>query len=204
MLRDQGFTLMEVMIATFIMAILSVMGTTLLGNVLETRDQVEAAVGEVQELQLAHAIIREDMGQLSPRQTRDEFGELQPVSFLGGDLVTRERLLAFVRNGHIAPGEAVRAPTLQYVEYLLIDNQLIRRTRYRLDAAPQTPVRDRVLLTSVEDLRVEFSNGVTWLEEWTLKETGGEPQVLPSAIAFEFTLPKFGSIRTVFATPAGY
>ena len=41
---DSGFTLIEVLVATFIMSVLSVMGVSMLTNTLRTRDQVEVVV----------------------------------------------------------------------------------------------------------------------------------------------------------------
>ena len=40
---DSGFTLIEVLVATFIMSVLSVMGVSMLTNTLRTRDQVEVS-----------------------------------------------------------------------------------------------------------------------------------------------------------------
>ena len=200
---DSGFTLIEVLVATFVMAILSAMGVALLSNTLRARDQIEQVADEIQQLELARAIIKEDVSQLVNRRVRDAYGELKPYSFEAYMDFDPDKVMSFVRNGHLAPGVDDSAPSLQYVEYHFIEGNLVRRSQYRLDATPQTPTQDRIVLSNVSKLRVSFHNGSDWVQSWA---TGGGEGVYawPSAIEFVFESQRFGQLNMTFLTPGGY
>jgi len=201
---DSGFTLIEVLVATFIMSVLSVMGVSMLTNTLRTRDQVEVVVERVQQIELARAVLKNDFTQITDRRVREEYGELQRFAFQAGVGLEPDLLMSFVRNGHVAPGIDETGPTLQYVEYLYRDEDLIRRTRFRLDASPGMAVRERVVLAGVKDLRVSFNDGAAWVDEWLGFGGEGGDANTPRAIALEFSTDRYGEMRWAFMTPEGY
>jgi hypothetical protein len=80
---------------------------------------------------------------------------------------------------------------LVYVEYLVRDQSLIRRTRRALDPLPDTVMSERVLLSGLSNPRMQFYDGVRWLDAWT----GLQSAAAPRAIAFEAQTPVHGVIR---------
>lgn len=204
MMREAGFTLVEVMVATFIMAILSVMGVAMLSNTLDARRTIEAVVEDVEELELARAIIRQDLAQIVNRRARDPFGTRAVSAFEGGTDLSDGRLMSFVRTGHEWPGVSGVRSRLQFVTYRYEDGSLVRESRAFVDAAPDPVTHSRVLLENLEKLDVRFRVRNTWSDVYevvTASNTG--PVSAPAAVALYFVHPRFGEIETVLLTVSG-
>ena len=199
-----GFTLIEVLVATFIMAVLSTIGVIMLTNTLRAQDHLEAVAEEIQSLELARAVIKDDMSQLSLRRTRNEFGERENRPFVGDGALGRGRLMGFVRNGHRTPGLEVRSSTLQRVEYFVENDALIRRSSAFVDVAEGTAIRDKVLLRDLKNVKATFSDDGKWADFWSPGETRQTAEALPSAVALSFETVRYGDIRLVFLTPRGF
>ncbi len=202
---EQGFTLVELMVATFITAILAMMGSAMLGDTLRARGDVEALVSDVEDLQLARAIIRRDLAQLVDRRAKDEFGSRARGPFEGGLDLRDDILISFVRTGHVLPGTDIAGSQLQYVRYLYRDGKLIRQTRAFVDAGPDPFVHEQVLLNGLSDLRVQFRFGDGWRDFWetTGPAVSAAPRA-PTAVRFDLEHSRFGRIETVFLTVVGY
>ncbi|MEM7767125.1 MAG: type II secretion system minor pseudopilin GspJ [Pseudomonadota bacterium] len=201
--RDAGFTLVEVMIATFIMAILTAMGSMLLRDAIGARDGVETVVEEIQGLTLARSILKTDLAQIMRRDVRGEYGEPSEQVFSGGDLLSGNSIMAFVRNGRHTVGRTSEGSTLEYVAYTMDDGNLVRRSRAIIDAVPGTPWVERILLTDVPDLEARFLSETGWVETWDARGQGAGNR-LPGAVELTFTHPRFGDLRAVMLTVEGY
>lgn len=204
MSEESGFTLVEVMVATFIMAILSAMGIAMLSNTLEARESLEAVVEDVEELQLARAIIRQDLAQIVNRRARDPYGTRAVAAFEGGVDVSDGRLMSFVRTGHDLPGVSGERSRLQYVTYAYRQGALLRESRAFVDAAPDPQTHSRTLLAGLDGVEVRFRVGDAWndVHEVTAAANTG-PVPAPPAVSFLIEHPRFGEIETVFLTLAG-
>ena len=135
-LIQRGFTLTEVLIALFIFSLIAAGSIYALRLGIEAADQFELGDARVRQLQHARILIKEDLAQLAQRRTRNEFGLATPGSFFGGRLIGQrpqrgegDILFALVRYGWRNPDYAAPRPSLQYVEYVQIEDRLVRRTR---------------------------------------------------------------------------
>lgn len=201
MTREAGFTLVEVMVAVFIMAIVTAMGATLISDAVRTRDQVGAVTSDVEALQLARALLKRDLAQIVDRRARGPYGDPAPSAFEGGTDLDGEALMRFVRGGVETPGSG-EGSRLQAVDYRFEDGALIRRTRAHVDEVPDMPVRERVLLEGIERLDVRFLTRGGWTDAWGGQ--AGAPGVAPLAVELALTHRRFGEIEAVFLTPEGY
>ncbi|NBC20670.1 MAG: type II secretion system minor pseudopilin GspJ [Alphaproteobacteria bacterium] len=204
MTGESGFTLIEVMVATFIMAILSAMGIAMLSNTLEAREEIETVVADVEELQLARAIIRQDLAQLVNRRARDPYGTRQASAFEGGLDPTGERLMSFVRTGYTLPGVAGRRSRLQHVTYFYRQGTLVRQSRAFVDAAPDPAKHSRILIDGLDSLNVSFRSGNGWSDVFeAATPTNAGPVPAPPAVRLDFSHDRFGPVECVFLTVAG-
>ncbi len=204
MTREAGFTLVEVMVATFIMAILSAMGIAMLSNTLEARKTIESVVEDVEDLELARAIIRQDLAQIVNRRARDPYGTRAVSAFEGGTDLSGGQLMSFVRTGHEWPGVSGTRSRLQYVTYRYADGALLRESRAFVDAAPDPMTHSRVLLEGLYRLDVRFRVRDTWSDVYEVMAAGNAgPVPAPAAVSFRFVHARFGEIETVFLTVAG-
>lgn len=193
--QQRGFTLLEIIIAVGIFAVISALAYGGLNTVLRSAHKTEAVAADLQKLQLAISILQQDLSQITNRPVRNEFGEreaalLSPAAF--------GRLISFTRRGWKNPAERPRS-TLQRVAYRLDGTRLIREYWPQLDAAPGTETRQVPLLDGVTEVRFRFMDEQQkWRNEWP--PLSATKKLLAPPVAVEITLvtEKWGSIPRLF------
>ncbi len=204
--RQDGFSLPEIMVALLIVSMIAVSGAAILRSTLDASARLKDSDARISELQQARAILRQDFLQLIDRPVRDEFGQWQPFAFRGGD-DPRSARVALTRAGWENPDGAIARSDLQYVEYWLEGDALVRRARSRLNATPETPVIERTLVSGVEALTIEYGYGDSWSTEW-LWGVGGQTQSqsrpsAPPIVSMTFRLEDLGNVQILLLGGGG-
>lgn len=213
MTRRAGMTLVEVLVAMLVFALVAAAAAGSLRLAANARDQLTAADRRTSDLEIARLLIREDLAQIVERRTRDEFGATFGPAFLGG-IETRTRppvagetlLAAFVRGGWANPDFEAPRSSLQSVEYLVRGDAVIRRTRPFLDDARGQPRTERQLLAGVSDVAIRFLDArksasgdpdAGWSAGWPIP---GAPDAdaPPRAVSIAFTTKRYGALRMAF------
>lgn len=204
----RGFTLLEMLVAVAVFAVISVMAYAGLDTVLTAKAQTERHAERLSELQMAMLMLERDISQAVPRGIRDSYGDSQPPLLGGGD---EQAALEWTRAGWANPVGRVRSE-LQRVGYRVQDEQLVRDSWMVLDRAQDSEPYRAVLLEGVEALSVRFVDGQRqWQESWppqSLAMQPGMPQgaapELPLAVEVKLELADFGEIVRLFrvAEPA--
>ena len=175
----------------------------------ESRSQLRDADERIREIEVFRLVLKEDLSLLAPRIAKNEYGEPAPAAFVGGrGFATRAPvdgetpLMGFVRRNWDNPDGAAPRSTLQYVEYIIKGDDLVRRVRPYLDDARGQPKTDRVVLSSAPALKVSFfetenSAGLQWVEIWPLTR-GGQSTFAPRAVRVEWESPRFGALEQMF------
>ena len=193
-----GFTLLELLVAVAVFAILSAMAYGGLRNVIDNSQQTESAMERLQQVQMTMLKISRDFSQLSQRNIRDEYGNTSNYIMMGqGDDV----FIEFSRGGRRNPAELLRSH-LQRVAYKLEENKLSRLHWPHLDRTQEMEPYESVLLDDVENAGVRFlDSNNEWHNEWPpLSATGqatGTAMVL-SAIEFRLELKDWGELVRLF------
>jgi len=204
-----GFTLIEVLIAMAITAVVAGLALASLTAALDATERLDVQAQRSQEITRALRILSRDLESFVPRPVRDEFGDSEPSLFGGrGSAV----LLAFSRGGWHHRGEQPRSD-LQRVQYRLLDGVLWRETFTVLDRVGTTePVR-LALLTDVEFASLRFLAGGTpvsgtrldterWPEEWAVNRFNNpETTQVPRALEIRLELADWGELRRLYALP---
>ena len=189
----RGFTLVEVMVSLAIFGLLSAAGVGVMAYAVDNQGIVGERMDRLAEVQRARGVLRADLAQVAPRRVRNADGSEARAVFVGARSGEPGILLAFVRRGWANPGDE-RRPSLQYVEYRIVDGQLERSTRTALDGGmPGTP---QVLLTGVREAHIRYRVRGGWNEAW-----GGSIQSVPEAIALELQLDGVGTLEQLFLLP---
>lgn len=183
---ESGFTLVEALVSLFVFSIIAAGCVAVLMQSVESQKRASAAQAALAELQSARSLLSGDLLQITPRQVR-RADDGRSASFAGG-----AGGMGFVRvlaEPDAAQGAAV---SLTYVEYVVQEGQLVRRSRAALDPAAETDgAIERVVFESIEDARFEFFDGAQWREAWAARGSAG----MPRAVAFEAVLPRYGRVR---------
>jgi general secretion pathway protein J len=194
--KAAGFTLVELLIALLIFGMLSAAGVALLSFSVKTQDAADARLGELAQIRRASALLTADLAQAAPRLTRDAAGRIHPA-FSGGTGEGEAPALTFVRRGWDNVDNA-RRPSLQKVEYRLVDGSLERRGYRHLDGAP--PMAAVNLVEGVRSLRLRYRDGKgEWRDRWTPARSTD----LPRAVELVLDVERGGTIRQLFLTGAG-
>jgi general secretion pathway protein J len=210
MMRARGFTLIEVMIAIFVSAVMFAIGYAAINQALRDREGINTAQARVTEIQRGMRVVAQDFAQIIARAARDTSGSGQLMPAVMAD--TRDNtLLTFTRGGWSNPAGLPR-PAEQRVRYRFIDGALVREHWEAVDPALNIEPRQRVLITRVTAVEVRYLDPVSrnWRTEWPVTTANGPVTpaqvdliLLPRPLAIEFTLvlEDWGRVQRLFEIP---
>ena len=190
-----GFTLVEVLVSLLIFALIAAAGSAVLGMTIDNRFAVKAASDRTADLQRMRSLLRADLGQAAARRSRGPTGRPQPQAMIGASS-PGDPALVLTRAGWSNPGEQPR-PSLQRVEYRLVEDRLERRVSTHLDGARPGP--PQILHRGVRDLTVTFLRDGT--EAPAFITTLERP--LPDAVRVTMTLDGYGPVNQLFLVGGG-
>ena len=190
--KNNGFTLIEVIIAMSIFAILAILSYSGLHSVIMSKTSTEASLERLQELQMTMLTLNSDLQQISKRDAHDALGgSLQKLSTLSS-----EYLIEFTRGGWRNPANLQRS-SLQRVAYQLKDDVLVRIYWPHVDRADDDQRVERTLIHNIESLEILFLNAdKEWKEDWPSATalTSADPAELPAAIDVRLKMNDWGEI----------
>ena len=190
-----GFTLVEVMVSLLIFAMLAGAGAAVLGGAIDNRFAIKAASDRVADLQRMRGLLRADLGQAAARRSRGPTGRPTPQPIIGAT-VLGEPILVLNRAGWSNPGEQGR-PSLQRVEYRVVEGRLERRAFSHLDGARPGP--PQVLYRGVSDVAVEFVRD----GEAAPAFISSIDRPLPDAVRIGMTIEGYGRVDQLFIVGSG-
>jgi len=210
---ERGFTLVEVLIALGITALVSAVAYSSLSTAMAGVERTREVARRTMEVNRAWAIISRDIRQFVPRPVRDEFGEEEPA--ISGGPAARFPL-SLTRTGWHNSLDQPRGH-LQRVAYRVEDGALWRDAYQVLDRAGDTVPLELRLLEGVEFLELAFLPALdaveaggeastldtrNWADNW-VPDTGAPGGALepPLAVEVRLQLEDWGEIRRLYALP---
>ena len=225
----RGFTLIEILIALFIMSILGVSSTAFMSSMVSGKESIEKQAHRLRSLQRSSLIIRQDMQQITDRPTRDIYGDkgVQPA-VIGNGL---DFIIEFTRKGWPNnPSSTVMRSQLQRVAYGLSDiqsdaclaalNRLISQgvndpegqclLRYywkALDRTSEAEAIVRPIVDLLDDLEIKYlgsqvSQSSETTEQWYRNwppQNSTENPVRLRAVKLNFVFVNYGEVSRVFS-----
>ena len=149
---EQGFTLVEMLIALFLFSLISVGSMAALTTALRGKAQIETRMEAQGAMDTARALILADMDQLILYPGRDPLGNAAQYLLVGG----ADSLITFTRAGRANPGSLEARGELQRVGYYYEGDRIIRRALSSANPAPDAAVIERVLYKGVQSAQTEF------------------------------------------------
>lgn len=166
--REAGFTLIEVMIALAIFAMIAVAGVSILAFSVRAGAATDKRLDGAAAMARTVAILSADLAQAVDRPTRDETGTMRPA-FVGEGDATALPMLALVRGGWSNLDGASR-PGLQKVAWQVENGALERVAWPQLDGA--APLPPAPMMTGVADVRLRYRIAGAWSDRWDAARTG--------------------------------
>ena len=191
----QGFTLIELVIAIGIFALIGLSATFVLNGILTANETSQRHGDEMASLQRGFLFIRRDFEQIVQRPILDEYGtELSAVIGL-------ETGIEFTRTGWSNPlPDNHRRSELQRLRYVLEEGALIREYWFELDRASNASARRAVLLDGVNRFVVRYFDAKSkeWLQAWPPLDPERKND-MPEVIEVMVEGENFGELRRLFS-----
>lgn len=149
MLRISGFTLLEMVVAVAIFAVMAGIAYGGLNQTIKTGNQVSESNQRLSELQFALSYFSRDWLQVSSRKIRNQYGDEE------SNIIIADNSVSFTHGGWSNLLQIKRS-NLQRVQYLLIDTNLIRRHWVSLDQGIGEEPLESILLHNVSALEIGF------------------------------------------------
>jgi general secretion pathway protein J len=202
---QSGFTLLELLVAMGIFAIIGAMALGGLNAIVGQETQARTGGDKLATLQRALRLMATDFGSADPRYVRDVLGTTHELPLLAegrGDYLIR-----LTRGGWPNPAMLPHRGTLQRVQYRLDDGKLLREYWPVLDlGALGQPARTEELLTGVNDVKLLFYDptqaaGGEWQKEWPPLRNGEAAAGRPRAVRVTLELEDWGVIERLIEVP---
>ena len=209
---QRAFTLVELLVALAIFAIMAVMSYRALDSVFQTRQHLNLETARLRDMALLFARLDDDFATLLDRPARNAdnlpYDALRLSAFLPG---AEDATLVFTRSGF--SGSTGIAATPQRVGYRLKDGTLELVLWPSLDAAPRTRPQAYPAMTNVREVQWRaLDSGGSWQNVWRstavatpLAATASAiaASLYPAALEVTITLVSGESFMRVFALRRG-
>lgn len=203
---QRGFTLVELLIALAIFAIMAVMSYRTLDSVFQTRQHLSSETARLRDLALLFARLDDDFTNLLDRQPRNADNllddALRLTAFLPG---AEDATMVFTRSGFSGSTGLAAAP--QRVGYRLKDGIVELVLWPSLDSAPRSVPQVYPALREVRDAKWRaMDRGGNWQNVWRstpvaagAASAAAAPGVYPAALELSITLANGEQFTRVFA-----
>ena len=177
--RQQGFTLLEIMIALTIFAVISTLAWQILDGAMRTSNATDVAATQLNQLQRAYNLLERDFFQLQARAPRNE-----PDVFIQHD----DALELTTLNG--VSGQV----QLERVRWRLEEGRLYRDVWPVIDGPADVKPDEVPIVSGVKSLQWRFYRQ-GWLKSWS------DAAHLPDGVEVTLTMENGDTWRWVFTTP---
>ncbi len=192
---SRGFTLIEVMVALAIFAVMATIAYAGLNAMARTRADLAEVDDRLREVGFGLHLMERDLRQAVARAVRDSYGGELP------ELIGEPSRIEFTRAGvRHAPG--VLLPSLQRVAWG-VDSRRLMQTRWlQLDRAPSTQAQSREAITELDGLRLSYLDAAgVWQDRWPAP-AGDDRSALPRAVEIVLQFDDIGELRRLVVLPS--
>jgi general secretion pathway protein J len=201
-MKSRGFTLIELMVAILILAIMATMAYGAIQNAVNNREVLQGNEKRLLEVQTTMRVMAQDFVQLVPRPVRQPVGDGWLPALSGQAEGTP--IVTFTRGGWANPA-GIQRPTLQRVAYVFENNTLRREHWAVLDATLASQTVKRELVKQLRSVQFRYMDaGRQWREVWPVPGVPvpgalpGEDLSRPIAIEVTLELEDWGKIVRIF------
>lgn len=198
--RIKGYTLIEVLVALTVFAILATITSSAMYNAYSTQKIVASHSESLIQVELATTILERDIKQVVFRPVVREQMQMKPA-FWGN-----QTYFEFTRDGILNPNSIEKKSTLKRVAYLCSKGQLIRRSWPQLDTPKPKTYSEKIILKDLKQCEFSFFDKKRQnLSEWTIEQPSNNQkfQMLPIAVQVNLKFELFGDYNRIYVIPEG-
>lgn len=201
MTRTAGFTLLEVLVATVIVAVVAALAWGGLQSLARAQQVLVERQAALASLQRGIGRLERDLRQAIDRPIRAEDGVRRPALIGTGEGVELTRLA--LSGGWQSP-----SPAIERLAWRCRDDRLQRLRWPVADRDRATPITVEDVLIGVSDCRWRYLGGSAVLDQWPGPSTvvggpgGLDTGALPRAVELRFQLAGEGRFRRLLELPA--
>ncbi|MCO4798477.1 MAG: type II secretion system minor pseudopilin GspJ [Colwelliaceae bacterium] len=191
--RNKGFTLIEVLLAIAIFAMISLATFSVFDGVMQSEKFSNDKMQRLNNIQRAWLVIERDFLQIAQRSMRIE-GEAPLDNFIhadNGSFSSNNEAIAFVRHGWTNPGLLIPRGDLQSVAYRIEEETLERLHFNFVDAVVGEEPKVRKLIENVKSFDIEYHYKKKWQSTLIKNE-------MPKAIKLSIETEDIGIIERKF------
>ena len=198
---QRGFTLLEILVATVILAVMGLMAYRAVSEARVAVVNADSHLDRLREVQRAVQIIVTDFRTLTRRPVRETIGDGYRAT-----LLRDPNSASLVELSHAGWSNGAGTPrgTVQRVVYRLENGKLIREYWPVMDATLATPSVKRELLDRVERVEIRYlTSGREWIAEWPQFGNTADLGFYTRPLAVEITLvlTDYGELKRLVEVP---
>jgi general secretion pathway protein J len=193
--RIGGFTLVEMLVALVIMAIMAALGYGIYRQARIGADRAGESLARTREIEFGLRIMVQDFSQIMPRPVRNPLGDSRLPALRGG---TGATTLVDLTRGGWSNTAGLQRSTLQRVSYQLVNNILQRSYQSVLDATTTNQPITQNLLTNVNSIQLNYlDQNHSWAPLWPSPTLPPNEQMSSRPLAIEILIEfkDWGKVR---------
>jgi len=200
--RAHGFTLLEILVAVLIFAVIGVLAMTGYNDLLKNSSSVDKSATRVHAVQTAMTRMSRDFSSLEPRPVREPLGG-EMDGALRADNRSQDQVVELTHSSWSNPAGIARS-TLQRVAYRLDDDKLRRDYWVVLDRTPNEEPVSVVMLDKVKSFKLRYLDlNHNWQEQWPAAGNSSPDAkwVLPIGVEITLELEDWGKLVRIIEVP---
>ena len=198
--NKNAYTLIEVLVALTVFAILATITSSVMYNTYTTQKNITRHSEDLLQIELATTILERDIKQVVNRPVVRKQMQIKPA-FWGNSTY-----FELTRDGLVNPKSIEKRSTLKRIAYLCSNGQLIRRSWPHLDTPKVKTYDDKVLLNNLQKCEFNFFDKKRQiLSEWVIGQNlqASRAQLLPIAVQVNLRFTDYGEYNRIYIIPEG-
>ena len=193
-----GFTLVEVLVAIMITAVIGVMASQAFHAASTSASATDDALKRLSRVDRAWVVFERDFRYVVQKQITQEFGGPLPAFYVDA---TGEYLMTLLRSNVENPLGLPRTEMVR-VGYRLVEDTLWRDTWYDVRLTDQSEARPQKVLEGIENLQIRAlpiranSLASSWITRWP--DQGATGNDVPRAVEITLETEDYGEVIRVF------
>lgn len=181
-LSSKGFSILEIVVAISILAVISLLSTRLIQSSLETKRLSEHKLAAIKKMSLASSIMRSDLANALSVELKNFLGQNLNAKFILDENLNEIKWISMRDLAHYN-GSPVRRLVYQFK-----NNSLYRR-QYFAEHPAEDEFLETKLLSDISEWKAELYYQNRWLSNWPL--TSMQKKTLPKALRISFKKNRF-------------